>query len=616
MTQTASVSEPKHPYETRLATATASYAQVNARWNLVANVRLVAFLAAVAAAAWGLWGRAPLGWLLAGLLLALFILLATYHARLGRERDRLATLRAIEEDAIARIDRRWADLRSPWMPSVPAQHPYATDLDIVGRASLVHLLDTTATRMGHETLAAWLLAPAPVATVLARQGAVAELAPRLDERQELQLRGRAAANDEADPEPFLAWAEGPDGFGARAWLRPYAWIGPIAFLMLVLLHGTGVIGYPLWIVPLLVNLLIGGTAARQAYATIADVAADHRAIAAYAGQLDLLAETTFTNPLLRDLQGKLGSGERGAPAMLRRLGRLASMAIPPSSILYIPIQALTMWDVHVLAALERWKRDGGHAARLWLETLGEAEALAALAGPRYDNPAWVFPALDPEANAYRATLIGHPLLREDARVRNDVTIGPPGSFLLVTGSNMSGKSTLLRAIGVNAVLAQAGGAVCAAALSLPPVELWTSVRVQDSLERGVSFFLAELQRLKLIVDAATLANDGGDSRVMYLLDEILQGTNTAERGVAARRIIAYLVEQGAIGAVSTHDLALADDPRLAATAESVHFTDTVGEGPDAPPMSFDYRLRPGVATTTNALRLMRLIGLDLEDAPV
>jgi DNA mismatch repair ATPase MutS len=140
--------------------------------------------------------------------------------------------------------------------------------------------------------------------------------------------------------------------------------------------------------------------------------------------------------------------------------------------------------------------------------------------------------------------------------------------------------------------------------------------VQDSLERGVSFFLAELQRLKLIVDAATQAREQGESRVMYLLDEILQGTNTAERSVAARRVIAYLVEQGAIGAVSTHDLALADDSRLAQSAVSVHFTDTVGEGPDVPPMSFDYRLRPGVATTTNALRLMRLIGLELEDAPV
>jgi hypothetical protein len=611
---TESATEPRTSYETRLAAATAGYDRIHARWNLVANARLVAFLAAVMAGAWGLWGRAPLGWPLAAISLAAFVLLAVYHARLGRERTRMATLRSMQEEALARLDRRWDDLPAPWTPEVPPDHPYADDLDIVGRASLFQLLDTIATRMGRETLARWLLAPAAPAIAASRQGAVADLAPRLDLRQDVELRGRVAANEETDPGPFLTWAEGPDGFAGRQWLRAYAWIGPLALIGLGIADFAGVISQPLWAVPLLANLLVGATAARHAYATIAAVASDHRAIAAYAGQLDLLAAADFIAPALDTFQIRLGTGERGAPAMLRRLGRLAGMAIPPSSVLYIPIQALTMWDIHILAALERWKREGGDHARDWLEVLGEAEALAALAGLRFDNPAWVFPEIEPEGDAFRATLLGHPLLRNDGRVRNDVTVGPPGTFLLVTGSNMSGKSTLLRAIGVNAVLAQAGGPVCADALALPPVELWTSARVQDSLERGVSFFLAELQRLKLIVDAATRSRERDGQRVMYLLDEILQGTNTVERSIAARRVIAYLVDQGAIGAVSTHDLALADDPRLAQSAESVHFTDTVGEGPDAPPMSFDYRLRPGVATTTNALRLMRLIGLDLEEA--
>jgi hypothetical protein len=606
---------PRLPYETRLAAAAAGNARIEARWNLVANARLVAFLLAVAAGAWGVWGRAPLGLPLAGLCLAAFVVLAVFHARLGRERTRLGTLRAIQEEALARIDRRWDDLTSPWMPEVPRDHPYAFDLDIVGRASLLQLLDTTATRMGRHMLAAWLLAPADPATARARQGAVAELAPRLDLRQEVELRGRVAANMATDPEPFLAWAEGPDGLAGRDWLRAFAWIGPLALLILGIADIAGLLARPLWAVPLLANLIVGATAARHAYATIAAVASNHRAIAAYAGQLDLLATADFSDPATRALQSRLGLGERGAPAMLRRLGRLAGMAIPPSSVLYIPIQSLALWDIHVLGALERWKREGGGAARIWLQTLGESEALASLAGLSSDNPAWVMPEIGSEGAVFRADQLGHPLLRAEGRVCNDVAVGPPGTFLLVTGSNMSGKSTLLRAIGVNAVLAQAGGPVCAEALAMPPVELWTSARVQDSLERGVSFFLAELQRLKLIVDAATIARERDGPRVMYLLDEILQGTNTVERGIAARRVIAYLVEQGAIGAVSTHDLALADDPRLAPSAVAVHFTDTVGSGPDAPPMSFNYRLRPGVATTTNALRLMRLIGLELDEAP-
>jgi ABC-type multidrug transport system fused ATPase/permease subunit len=608
--------EPRLPYETRLTAANTGYARVDGRWNLVANARLVAFLAAVAAAAWGLWGRAPAGWALAGLLLGVFVVLALYHARLGQQRARLATLRAIQEEALARVDRCWGDLPMPWVPEVSPDHPYAGDLDIIGRASLFQLLDTTATRMGRETLAAWLLAQADPTVASARQGAVAELAPLLDLRQEIELRGRGASGAETDPEPFLAWSEDQHGLGDHAWLRWVAWLGPIAVVALGIADVSGVIAVPLWGVPLLANLLVGATAARRAYTTIAEVVTEQRAIAAYAGQLEVLAAADFTDPTLQHLQERLGTGERGAPAMLRRLGRLTGMAIPPSSVLYVPIQALTLWDVHVLFGLERWKRDGGRDARRWLATLGEIEALAALAGLRCDNPDWTFPTIEQEGDTYRATLLGHPLLRDDTRVRNDVTIGLPGTFLLVTGSNMSGKSTLLRAVGANAVLAQAGGPVCATALVLPPVALWTSARVQDSLERGVSFFLAELQRLKLIVDAATRARDQGGPRVMYLLDEILQGTNTAERSVAARQVIAYLVDQGAIGAVSTHDLALADDPRLAQSAVTVHFTDTVGEGPDVPPMSFDYRLRPGVATTTNALRLMRLIGLELEDAPV
>jgi len=605
---------PRIPYETRLADATASYEAIDARWNRVANLRLIAFVAAVIAGAWGLWGRAPQGFLLGGILLATFIALAIYHARLGKERARRGVLRAMQEEAIARIDRRWRDLPESWVPHVAPDHPYAGDLDIIGRASLFQLLNTTATRMGRACLARWLLTSSDIAVARSRQGAVADLAPRLDLRQELELRGRLAGDDEADPAPFLDWAESREAMISGGWLRWYAWFGPMAVILLALASYSGLTPYPLWAIPLLANLFVGGMAGRHAYATIADVVTNHRAIAAYAGQLDLLAAADFRDPHLIALQQRLGEGEQTAPVMLRRLGRLAGMVIPPSSMLYLPIQAVTLWDVHVLAALERWRQQGGQQARQWLETLGEAEALAALAGLRHDQPAWIFPRLEPDGDTLAAVQVGHPLLRDDVRVLNDVTLGPPGTFLLVTGSNMSGKSTLLRSIGVNAVLAQAGGPVCADAFALPPVSLWTSVRVQDSLERGVSFFLAELQRLKLIVDAATRASETDGPRVLYLLDEILQGTNTAERSVAARRIIAYLVDQGAIGAVSTHDLALADDPRLAVSAETVHFTDTVGEGPDAPPMSFDYRLRPGVATTTNALRLMKLIGLDLEEA--
>src|ERR687894_756150 len=198
-------------------------------------------------------------------------------------------------------------------------------------------LASTATRMGRESLAAWLLTPADPLVATARQGAVAELAPLLDLRQEIELRGRAASGAETDPEPFLAWAEDPHGLGDRAWLRWVAWLGPIAVVALGIADLSGLIPAPLWGVPLLVNLLVGATAARRAYATIAEVVTEQRAIAAYAGQLEGPATADFTDPALRHLQERLGTGERGAPAMLRRLGRLTGMAIPPSSVLYVPI---------------------------------------------------------------------------------------------------------------------------------------------------------------------------------------------------------------------------------------------------------------------------------------
>ena len=199
---------------------------------------------------------------------------------------------------------------------------------------------------------------------------------------------------------------------------------------------------------------------------------------------------------------------------------------------------------------------------------------------------------------------------------NDVQVGPPGTFLLVTGSNMSGKSTLLRALGVNVVLAQAGGPVCATAMSLPPLVVRSSIRVQDSLERGVSYFMAELQRLKEVVDAAEQVREAGAGTLLFLLDEILHGTNTAERQIAARRVILHLVAQGAIGAVSTHDLTLAQGGEIAAAGQPVHFTEDFQEGPDGPLMTFDYRLRPGLAPSTNALKLMEIVGLRLRRPPI
>jgi DNA mismatch repair ATPase MutS len=331
----------------------------------------------------------------------------------------------------------------------------------------------------------------------------------------------------------------------------------------------------------------------------------------YPELLATVSAATVDAPLLGDLRKRISAAGIPADRMMHRLRRLMHLAdLRHSGSLYLPVQLLTLWDVHVMVAVERWRQAAGPHVRAWLDALGEFEALAALGTLAHDQPAWCFPDIATGAPPrIEAHALGHPMLPDATRVTNDVAVGPPGTVLLITGSNMSGKSTLLRSLGTNTVLALAGAPVCARRMRLPVLSLQTSIRVADSVVQGVSYFMAQLQRMKQIVSAADAVGEA-DTPVCYLLDEILQGTNTAERRIAATRVIRHLVDGGAIGAVTTHDLELADEPELRDAIVPVHFTETVSEDGDQLRMSFDYLLRPGIATSTNALALMRMVGLD------
>jgi DNA mismatch repair ATPase MutS len=324
----------------------------------------------------------------------------------------------------------------------------------------------------------------------------------------------------------------------------------------------------------------------------------------YAGLLAHMVAIRFEAPWLKQLQRRLSEPD-SAPHAMARLNRILGFSElrRGAAILHFPIQALTLWDFHVLFALVRWRGAMGERVRDWLVASGELDAVACLAQVRHDYPGWATPRITDD-RSITARALGHPLIPDDRRVANDVTVGPPGTVLLITGSNMSGKSTLLRAIGLNAVLAQAGAPACADDLQMPPADLQTSIRIQDSLERGISYFMAALARLKGVVDAAE--REPTDRVLLYLLDEILQGTNSAERGIAVQAVARHLLEAGAIGGITTHDLAVADEEPLKSAAVLVHFTETVLEDGS---MEFDYRLRPGLATSRNALRLMRMIGI-------
>ncbi|HEX2188049.1 MAG TPA: hypothetical protein VHG51_04090 [Longimicrobiaceae bacterium] len=604
---------PADTYEQR----SRSFAGDAERYGVVGRrlsvARVLAFVLLIGLATWADERPSPLQLLLACAAAAAFVALVALHRRTRRREARLRMLADLNAEGLHRLAREWDLLPSRECASHDtATHPYAADLDLFGPASLIQLLGPRGSPVGAATLDRWLLSPADPPTISARQEAVRELAGMRDLRDALSLHARATADGRlADLDRFLRWAEGPrwlTGRPAIAWL---AWLLPLLAWTLLVLEATGVLGAPLWGVPLLLALVLTLTLGKRVRRSLREAAPLQRAFGDYSAMLALVGDASFEARLLRDLQREIRGSTTAADRELARLARLHHLAdLQPRNLLYFPVQLLTLWDFHVLMRLERWQARAGGQARGWFGALGEAEALSALATLAHDHPDWTFPSFALGADpVLEADLVGHPLLAQAKRVDNDVRVGPPGTFLLVTGSNMSGKSTLLRAVGMNVVLAQAGAPVCARRMRLPAVDLHTVMRVDDSLARGVSYFMAELQRLKGVVEVADrLAGDDGRT-LLYLFDEILRGTNSAERRTAAQHVISHLMRVGAIGAVTTHDLDLADAPSLRGAAELVHFEERIlGEGRGAE-ITFDYRLRRGLATSTNALALMRLVGL-------
>lgn len=580
------------------------------RW--LVHARLVGF---VVAAAPFLWlseqpvARFSPAWVVVALLLTVFFFgLIVYHNQVKRRCDWYEQLVRLNEEGRRRIARDWQILPPGSSDGPIAEHPYADDLDLFGRGSLSSLLSTVGTSPGHSTLRKFLLQPVARSEVRRRQAAIAELAPLIDAREEITVRGRMMpANTSAETEGFLRWAEGATWLSQRRYLVWIARSLTVITTSLVALNAAGVLPFTTWLTMLGVNLAFTYSVGPKLHDTFERAFARERAFQQYAELYRLIATTTFTTPLLREMQSSLIAAGLAAHTQMARLHRIASLAEVRYSMPHLVIQAFTLWDFHVLLSLERWQATAGRHARDWVASLGTVDALAALSTLHFDNPNWAFPEIAEESEPLvDARGLGHPLIPDHLRVVNDVRIGPPRRFLLITGSNMSGKSTLLRAIGINAVLARAGAPVCAEAMRLPPLRIESSMRVQDSLQRGLSHFMAELQRLKSVLEAA---RDGGDVPVLYLLDDIFQGTNTSERRIAARRVILSLLETQAIGAVTSHDLQLADTEELSAAADLVHFSETIEEGSDGPQISFDYRLRPGIATSKNALKLLEIVGL-------
>jgi hypothetical protein len=478
-------------------------------------------------------------------------------------------------------------------------HVYADDLDLFGSGSVFELLCTARTSAGEETLADWLRAPALPDDVVARQAAVAELRERLQLREDLAVLGGEVGGG-LHRAPLTGWGEAPPRT-VPMWARPAAAL--LAVLNLATLIGASWFGVP----PVAVLLSFGASVAIAARlrALVGEVvrAAERpsRGLDQMAAMLERLERERFASPRLIELRARQDTGALPASRRIAQLHRLIGLLDSRRNQLFAPVGALLLWTTQLSLAVEAWRRRNGTAVGGWITSLGEFEALTSLATFAFEHPDYPFPEIATGDAAFEAAGLAHPLLPSDRAVANDVRLGGELRALVVSGSNMSGKSTLLRSVGVNAVLAQAGAPVRATRLRLSPLAIGASFRPQDSLQQGQSRFYAEIARIRAVMDLLA-----GGRPVLFLLDELLSGTNSHDRAIGARAIVEHLVAGGAIGLLTTHDLALAGiADGLAPRATNVHFEDAMEAGR----LLFDYRLRSGVVERSNAIELMRSVGL-------
>ncbi|HWE40096.1 MAG TPA: DNA mismatch repair protein MutS [Isosphaeraceae bacterium] len=612
-------SGPLETYRRRLDDRRGARARLGRREGMVANLR-VGLFAAAAVVAWLASGD-RIGWGWIALPILGFAGLVVVHGRLKRLIHRAERAAAYYERGLDRVEDRWSGRGEEGTRFADEAHPFAADLDLFGRGSLFQRINTARTLAGEATLAAWLKAPqAPAETIRGRQEAVADLADRLDLREELDGLGDDVRDGLHAP-ALVAWGDEPAILPDRrlrlvalalatiavpafaAWSLGLAvslgWTPPLTFAGMIF-DGTGPTPF---FFAVLLELSFWAALRARLRRVLGPV--DRRS-----ADLDLLADLLrrlereeFEAPALRRLRDGLSAVGEPPSRRIARLARLVRRIDAMRNPMIGPFAALTMAGTRLAFAVERWRLESGPAIAGWIDAVGQVEAFASLGAYAFENPDDVTPEFVTEAARFDAEAIGHPLIPAAKVIRNSLRLGDDLRVLVVSGSNMSGKSTMLRTVGVNAVLAMVGAPARARRLRLSPLYLGATLRVQDSLQAGASRFYAELTRLRQVVGLA-----GGEPPLLFLLDEIFHGTNSDDRRVGAEGVVRGLIDRGAIGMVTTHDLALAAiADRLSPRAANVHFSDRFEDGR----LVFDYTMRPGVVEHSNALALMRAVGLEV-----
>jgi hypothetical protein len=591
---------PITEYERRRSLHEIDAARLEQRERLAGRLRIATFILIVCLLVFlpiSVWA---LAWLLPAVVA--FIGLIAWHRRVVIANVSASRSAAYFARGLDRLRDQWRDGGPTGESHADPAHPYTSDLDLFGRGSLLQYLCDAHTPVGRDTLAGWLRASADPEAIRARQAAVAELRPNVDVRKVAGILG-----DFAKPAPqkrtLLTWPQASPVLTGR--------VGPALAYLLGLFGIAGVVG---WVEfgtgpsPLLLVVIVEVIVLARYWPRIREVTRDARALLteldSFLPILRLVERRPFKSPLLQALYRRL-TEDGDLPS--RRAARLAKLLENWDTVtrnqFVLPFAIVIMLPMHLAFAIDRWRQRDGRRVRFWLEAVGEFEAVCSLSAFAYEHPEYAFPEILTGPPCVEAEALAHPLLPANRRVANDVRLGGEPALLLVSGSNMSGKSTLMRAVGVNVVLALAGAPVCATRMRVSRVQVATAMRQADSLTEGVSAFYAEIRRLQAIRDLA-----GGSLPVLFLLDEILRGTNSHDRRIGAEAVVQALLDRGAIGMVSTHDLALAEIvDRLGPTAANVHFEDQLKDGQ----VTFDYRLRPGVVPRGNGIVLLRLLGFEV-----
>ncbi|HNX65844.1 MAG TPA: hypothetical protein PKH02_03125 [Bacteroidales bacterium] len=531
--------------------------------------------------------------------LCLFVGVVLRHIRTQRLKDYnnyMAAINTLEAECINGKFSSYADGAG----YISREHPYSYDLDIFGHASLFQYLNRTASRPASDMLAAWLSNAATAAEIKARQQAIEELKPMIDWRQEMMTLCYENKNGGADPESLLEWLNSKSIFDNGSRQRAISIMLSILGLTTTALVLAGMPAALLG-TALTINFIYYFTQQKRISKLHLKVTRSTEMLETYAGIIKMIENGSFSSDRLTGLRSRLVSTNRASES-IRRLSKLVNRLDTRLNVLVsVPLNVFFFWDIHVCLALEKWNRKNAAEVPRWLDAMAEFEVISSFSNMAFNNPDWVMPVISEDYFVLRAVGMGHPLIAVQQRINNDITLEGRGHTALITGSNMSGKSTFLRTCGINTVLALTGSVVCASSFTVSHVQVFSSMRISDSLEENTSSFYAELKRLAAIIKEAE-TNHG----VFLLLDEILRGTNSNDRYTGSVALIRQLTSYGSVSMVATHDLKLADlSEEMPDKIDNYHF-DVKINGEE---LFFDYKLTKGICTSLNASILMKKMGI-------